>query len=944
MYQNVRGLKTKLTTLFVDSFEFNHHVIIFTETWLNVQIHNSEILCDEYHIYRCDRTDITKKTGGGVLIAVSTKFPSEQIIDSFTTDIEFVAVKIKLRNKSLFIACSYIPPGSNADIYIKHMSAMKKAFSNTKTSDLVIFIGDFNLSSITWTKSYKSNNLVPVVINGCVNEFIELLFGYGLSQVNHIQNAYGKLLDLIFINDPSEVLLQSSIPITFPEDRYHPTLSLKILLPFNPPSPKLHPNKKIYCFSKTDYLKLNGLLSATQWNDILSSSDFDEMVKNFYNTLNACISETVPMIFTRKKIGPPWNNSSLAKFKNKKNKMYKKFKKSGSIIDFSKYSIARSVYNIENKNAYINHLTRIKYDLKRNPKSFYNFVNSKRRSRGYPNSLKFGPFSADDDSSISNIFADFFATTYSIKNYNHSVPYPFDITKASSIINVSSINNITVFNNLKTLKNTYNPGPDGIPNNILKNCADSLSYPLTILFNHSLRTGYLPSLWKESYIIPLYKSGNKNSVSNYRGIAKLSAIPKLLEKIITDSLSHQVSSILSPHQHGFRKFCSTITNVLELTTNINEGFRDRMQTDVIYTDFSKAFDKVNHELLLYKLNSMGFSNSLVIWLKCYLTKRSQRVKFKNAISKNIEVFSGVPQGSHLGPVLFTLFINDLPSVIQHSKVLMYADDVKIFLSLQNNIQHFLLQSDINNFCKWCNVNLMELNIKKCKHMAFYRRNNLHSTYFVHDAELDSVEFFLDLGILLDHRLNFRPHISMAINKAYGVLGFMKRWSKEFSDPYVTKQLYTSLVRPVLEYGSIIWDPCYTIHINLVESVQKQFLLFCLRGLRWNYRTLPSYKSRLALIKLPTLKSRRTMLSISFLLSLLRGDIDSNFLLSRIQINIPSRPTRNYKFLNINYSRFNYANNDPFRRLCDQFNGVYHIIDLSENKESLKRKIILYLNN
>ena len=239
---------------------------------------------------------------------------------------------------------------------------------------------------------------------------------------------------------------------------------------------------------------------------------------------------------------------------------------------------------------------------------------------------------------------------------------------------------------------------------------------------------------------------------------------------------------------------------------------------------------------------------------------------------------------------------------------------------------------------------MELNIKKCKHMSFYRCTNLHTTYFVNDGALESVDLFSDLGILLDHRLNFRPHISMTINKAYGVLGFMKRWSKEFSDPYITKRLYTSLVRPILEYGSIIWDPCYTIHINFVESVQKQFLLFCLRGLGWNSRALPSYKSRLNLIKLPSLKSRRTLLNISFLLSLFHGNINSNYLLSRIQINIPSRPTRNFMLLKINYYRSNYANNDPFRRLCDQFNEFYHIIDLSESKENLKRKLILYLNN
>lgn len=943
MYQNVRGLNTKLSALYVDSFNFNHHIIVFTETWIQNNINNSEILCNKYQIFRCDRFDKNKKRGGGVLIAVSMIFPSEQIMVSSL--IEFVAVKIRLNNnKSMFISCSYVPPEmkfQSNDTYTEHLLAITTAFETSKSSDIVLAIGDFNLPSISWKCSQKCNYLVPIIKNGCVNNFIQSLLNYGLFQVNHIYNNYGKFLDLIFTNHPSEVSLHPSNPVTYPVDPHHPTIDLKFYSQIIS-STSVFKNRKVYCYSKADYSKLKALISSIDWNFVLISHDFDSMIQKFYDTLHAFISLTVPKIFDRHNIGPPWNNAVLATLKNKKNKMYKKYKSSGSSINFCNYSIARSEYNIENKRAYNNYLIRMKRQFKSNPKSFYKFVKSKRRSSEFPKSMKFGSSTAYDDSSISNLFAKFFSTTYCSKTYNQTVPYPYDISQ-STLINISFISESTVLSHLKSIKNSFSPGPDGIPSNILRNCADSLSYPLTIIFNESLRTGYLPPLWKESFIIPLFKSGSKMDVSNYRGIAKLSAIPKLLEKIITGMLTHQVSSLLSPFQHGFRKSRSTITNVLELTTCVNDGFKDRLQTDVVYTDFSKAFDKVNHELLLIKLNSMGFSNSLLSWLRSYLTNRVQRVLFKNSVSKNIDVISGVPQGSHLGPVLFTLFINDVPSIIQHSKVLMYADDLKIFLSFKHVNEHSLLQSDINNFSRWCIINLMELNTKKCKVMSFFRMNHLKTKYLINNDELDSVESITDLGILLDNRLNFRSHISMTINKAYGVLGFMKRWSKEFCDPYVTKQLYTSLVRPILEYGSIIWDPCYRIHINLIESVQKQFLLFCLRGLGWNTHVLPSYESRLGLIKLPTLKSRRTMLNISFLMNVFNGEVDSGFLLNRIQINVPFRNSRNYAFLNVNYFRTNYLNNDPFRRLCVQFNSCYSIIDFSDSKDSLKRNIILHLN-
>ena len=156
--------------------------------------------------------------------------------------------------------------------------------------------------------------------------------------------------------------------------------------------------------------------------------------------------------------------------------------------------------------------------------------------------------------------------------------------------------------------------------------------------------------------------------------------------------------------------------------------------------------------------------------------------------------------------------------------------MKIFRYITDDDDQVLLQSDLDCFSSWCKINLMELNIKKCKHMSFFRLHQFHSTYSIDGVKLQSVKSFLDLGILLDQSLTFRPHISMTVNKAYGVLGFMKRWSKEFTDPNVTKQLYISLVRPILEYGSVIWDPCYLIHTNFLESVQKQFFVFCLREL------------------------------------------------------------------------------------------------------------------
>ncbi|XP_075167721.1 uncharacterized protein LOC142239849 [Haematobia irritans] len=163
---------------------------------------------------------------------------------------------------------------------------------------------------------------------------------------------------------------------------------------------------------------------------------------------------------------------------------------------------------------------------------------------------------------------------------------------------------------------------------------------------------------------------------------------------------------------------------------------------------------------------------------------------------------------------------------------MYADDVKLFSSFDNSGRVHLIQDDLGSFGDWCRVNLMDMNLKKCKFMGFFRSRSIDVRYSIQGTLLEEVYSFVDRGTVMDRRLNFNDHINSLVSKASGVLGLIKRWAMEFSDPYVTK-LFTALVRPILEWGSIVWDPQYDVYIDNIELVQKQFLLFALRHLHWN---------------------------------------------------------------------------------------------------------------
>ena len=281
-----------------------------------------------------------------------------------------------------------------------------------------------------------------------------------------------------------------------------------------------------------------------------------------------------------------------------------------------------------------------------------------------------------------------------------------------------------------------------------------------------------------SYLTPIYKNGAKNLIRNYRPIAKLSVIPKIFEWIINDKLSFFIKEIIPLSQHGFVSGGSTSTNLVCFTNYVVNALESGQDVDVIYTDFSKAFDKISHYLLILKLKAIGIHSSFLNWLSSYLTGRSHFVKIGNVISKNFCATSGVPQGSHLGPSLFLLFIIDINHLFVNIRDLAFADDLKIF-SLINSINDDInLQLNLDILCEWCKSNELSLNIKKCKSMRFSRKtiSVLPSTYHIDNVALERIYEIVDLGAHYDV-------CHLVTNKASSLLGFIFRNSNDFSDPY-----------------------------------------------------------------------------------------------------------------------------------------------------------------
>ena len=304
-------------------------------------------------------------------------------------------------------------------------------------------------------------------------------------------------------------------------------------------------------------------------------------------------------------------------------------------------------------------------------------------------------------------------------------------------------------------------------------------------------------------------------------------------------------------QHGFRRHRSCETQLISTVHDLAQCLNQRGQCDVLLLDFCKAFDKVPHCRLFNKLQFYGIQGSLLNWIKNFLTDRSQQVILDNKQSISCKVLSGVPQGTVLAPLLFLIYINDLPLHVSN-KVRLYADDVILYSYIYSMDDCYKLQKDLDSLTMWSNKWQMFFNPRKCEFLRITNKKNFISfTYHINDCSIQEVTHAKYLGVVLDQHLSWNDHIKKTASKATKVIGFLQRNLYQ-CPPLVKSNIYKAMVRPIMEYSSTIWDPHTSVNINRVESVQRYAARMCFR----NYSRYSSVTSMLAELNLPTLEERR----------------------------------------------------------------------------------------
>ena len=441
-------------------------------------------------------------------------------------------------------------------------------------------------------------------------------------------------------------------------------------------------------------------------------------------------------------------------------------------------------------------------------------------------------------------------------------------------------------------------------------------------------------------ISPIFKSGDRSSIRNSRPISLLCTISKVLEKIIYNKIISFVSKSISPSQFGFRPKHSTVQQLLLFTNNLYESFSAKAHSDVIYLDFKKAFESVAHAELMMKLWTFGITGNLWRWFRAYLSARLQRVSINRCTSDLLPVLSGVPQGSILRPILFLIFVNDIPNTIENSQLYMFADDTKCHRSVSSTSDCYSLQNDLQQLSKWSQDWNMFFNDNKCVLLRFSPKPT-HSTfhYTINNSTISIQEHHRDLGVIMSNNFTWNAHYIFISAQAYKILGLIRRSFCTGHHSRTKKILYLSLVRSKLIYCSQIWRPHLLKDIITLEKIQRRATKYLLNDFS------SSYKSRLLSLNILPLMMQLEMYDILFFIRCLKDPPENSGFNIHSFLSFSNSATRSSTHFKLQHSvsRSNICRHFYFKRLPRLWNSL-PTINLDQSISTIRKKLYRFMWN
>lgn len=741
--------------------------------------------------------------GGGVCFYLKShfRFSVPNILHDASHSMEFLWIVLNLNGIKIGIAVYYRSPDISISYFIKHFEdAVVQIFMEV---DRIVILGDFNVDF--FCDDYKCRL------------FQNTLKMFNLKQViedpTRVAANSSTLIDYIIVSSEVQILKSGTLGSGIISD--HRLVFCTMGCSFSIPPPKLIAYRNFKGFCIDDFC---ASASIVDWNSITSLNGLDEKVEALNNCISDLFDTHAPLKCTLQRNNKfrPYITHTIREIIKLKNKAFKRFKSTRSPSHREYYKELSNYLNFairQEKVAYIKREIRLN---KSHPEKLWkNFA----KWNVHKKPVNFIDPSLLDSEKLNNYFIS--AVTHSnISNYNK---FFYDSNVRPGITNAFNIPAMSVDDCDRIFSTLHSnaTGIDGINLKMLK-----LVYPfckdiILNLINNSIHLGIFPSLWKESLVIPIAKISRATSHQHIRPISILPTLSKILEKFISENLFVHINTfdILPSMQSGFRPHFSTTTAMLKLTNDLLTAMDVGKVSILASLDFSKAFDSINHELLLSKLHYYGFSPIAISWFRSYLLGRVQRVSINNVVSSAKPVLRGVPQGSVLGPLLFILFTADIINLCPADiEMLQYADDLQMYiLFFPNEIDNARekLNKCLSEVYTWSTDNGLLLNINKCSYICIGNRmqrtrllERLTGAIQINDAILPLIDNLKCLGFHIDSSLSFQDHFLILSRKCFAKFSYLYSFKNIL--PQNTKwQLVNSLILSNLDYGAPVYYPLLT---------------------------------------------------------------------------------------------------------------------------------------
>ena len=810
-----------------------------------------------FTVYRADRN----RQGGGAALLIHTSIISRALItESFSDLCQVAGAILTVQSQNILVFLIYRSPSCHPSDFNTCLETVYELAAEHQFPLLVM--GDFNCPLIDW------NNFVCPSGNSTNTSLLSFSQCLSLHQLVRSPTRNNNILDLVFCSVES---LVSSLTVSPPLPSLdHNTIQFHLNL-----SLPRTPSRTSLCYSKGNWDLACSLLARTDWPSLLSLPTLDEAYDAFTNHLLSIVEHCVPIVTNHDR-----QNKFSSRAKNLLTRCQKLYRDRQTIGIQPYLKLSKRLRKIVSRDKRESERSMIKSKHK---KRLFQFATRNIRNK----SSVIGALSSPEgtihstDQEKANALAVHFSNCFN----SSTIPSAHTPSYTTPSLDFVHFDAAAIYKVLANLPRKASSSPDNINYFVLKECALPLALPLSMLFHRSLLIGCIPSIWKKAIVIPIYKNkGSRHDPTNYRPISLTCSISKVMERLVCAAVQSHLSSnsLLCPEQHGFTSRRSCVTSLLTTLKKIHIALEKKQFVSCAYIDFSRAFDSLPLNLLIDRCRSSGLSGSLLNWISSFLSDRTQSVRVGSSLSHAYPVLSGVPQGSCLGPLLFSLYISDIskifPSSVAYS---LFADDLKLFSFSDPP----LLQSALDALSSFATSRGLTISATKSVVMHIGRSHPPFS-FSVNGSILPRHSQFRDLGITYTDSLSFQPHIQELIAKSKARCAYIYR---SFSSRSISLYalLFKTYVRPLLEYGSVVWDCGKRLETANIEKIQAQYTRICQKKCRKPYT---SYPDRLELFTLERLETRRRHIDLSTTYKIIHKLIDID---PRSMFVIPTRKSRSH---------------------------------------------------